>query len=122
MQVIKKEQAHRTLVVGGACGFLACVLQPRKWDPTTQDRGLWRAKGLAMTCLGNIIEMMDEEECREHVTKKMVESIVAIKQHGDVPLVQKGQAIFTLQRYTLVAECWGIQPYYREILHYGCTA
>ncbi|KAG8975948.1 hypothetical protein FRC05_004879 [Tulasnella sp. 425] len=111
IRMIEKEQAHRVLVDGGACEFLARALQG---DPTTQDRGLWRAKGLAMTCLGNIVEMMNEEQCREHVTKEMVESIVAIKEHGDVPLVQKGQAIFTLQRYTLVAERWAIQPYYHE--------
>ncbi|KAG8922974.1 hypothetical protein FRC01_013382 [Tulasnella sp. 417] len=107
------EQIHRALVMGGACGFLTYVLSHTgALDP--QDRGLWRAKGLAMTCLGNLIERMGREECHKSITKEMINAVVATKEDEGVPLVQRGQAIFTLQRYTVAADRCGIQPYYRE--------
>ncbi|KIO17259.1 hypothetical protein M407DRAFT_225909 [Tulasnella calospora MUT 4182] len=113
IKVILAERAHQALVDAGACGFLAHVISWQS-DAAPQDRGIWRAKGLALTCLGNLVERMDARQCRTYITKEIIEAVVAIKEHGEVPLVQKGQAIFTLQRYTLTAERWSIQTYYRE--------
>ncbi|KAG8937689.1 hypothetical protein FRC00_002373 [Tulasnella sp. 408] len=67
-----------------------------------------------MTCLGNIIERMDEGQLCDCVQEEMVASIVAIKGNATVPLVQKGQAILLLQRYTLAADRVGVEPFYRE--------
>ncbi|KIO29290.1 hypothetical protein M407DRAFT_6248 [Tulasnella calospora MUT 4182] len=110
---IIEDEVHRTLVNGGVCGFLAYVLSHAR-VVDSQDRGLWRAKGLTMTCIGNIVERMNEKQLRDHITKELVESIVKVKGREDVPLVQKGQAIFTLQRYNLAAERLNVQPYYQE--------
>lgn len=110
---IIKPAVHRALVNGGSCAFLAHILS-YTGDLDPQDRGLWRAKGLAMTCLGNIVERMNHEQLRSRISKEMIDAVVAIKEDGDVPLVQRGQAIFMLQRYTLAADCYGVQPYYRE--------
>lgn len=107
------EQIHWTLVEADTCTFLTYVLS-YNMDQDPPDRGLWRAKGLAMTCLGNIIERMDAAQLDQHVTEEMVRTVVSIKNHEDVPTVQKGQAIFTLQRYTLAADRWSIRPFYRE--------
>ncbi|KAG8896869.1 hypothetical protein FRC01_011585, partial [Tulasnella sp. 417] len=54
------------------------------------------------------------EKLLARVSKEMIDAVVAIKKREDVPLVQKGQAIFTLQRYTLTANRWRIEPHYRE--------
>ncbi|KIO23661.1 hypothetical protein M407DRAFT_244698, partial [Tulasnella calospora MUT 4182] len=67
-----------------------------------------------MTCLGNILEKMDWMQLHDHITAEMIDIVVKIKVDGDSPMVQKGQAIFLLQRYTLVADRYGIEPYYRE--------
>lgn len=67
-----------------------------------------------MTCLGNIIEKMDESQLGEHVTKDMVDDVVAIKTNEEAPLAQRDQATFTLQRYKIVADRCGIEPYYRD--------
>ncbi|KAG9019777.1 hypothetical protein FRB90_007920 [Tulasnella sp. 427] len=80
------------------------------------DAGIWRAKGLTMTCLGNIVEEMDWVQLRDHATTEMIGIVVTIKHTEDAPLVQKGQAIFLLQRYTLVADRYGIDPHYRETI------
>lgn len=110
---VKEEKIHRALVEGCACEFLGHALKyTGNLEPG--DRGLWRAKGLTMTCLGNMIERMDKEQFCDCVQEEMVTSVVAIKEDGAVPLVQKGQAIFLLQRYTLAADRVGVQPFYRE--------
>ncbi|KAG8955186.1 hypothetical protein FRC04_009644 [Tulasnella sp. 424] len=94
------EQIHRAMVNGGG-------LAP-------QDRGLWRVKGLAVTCFGNIVERMNPRQLDKHITEDMFDAVVAFKEREDAPLVQKGQAIYTLQRYSKAADRWGSQPYYRE--------
>ncbi|KIO18310.1 hypothetical protein M407DRAFT_32017 [Tulasnella calospora MUT 4182] len=113
-----KDQIHRALVEGGACEFLTQTLNHRPRDASDAsdawDRGLWRAKGLAMTCLGNIVERMNKEQFCNYLKEEMIVSVVAIKEDAAVPLVQKGQAIFLLQRYTLAADRSGVQPFYRE--------
>lgn len=110
---IIKYEVHCAMFDGGACAFLArAISYTGELDP--QDRGLWRAKGLAMTCLGNIIEMMNAEQLRNLISKEMIDAVVALKENENVPLVQKGQAIFMLKRYTLAADRCGIQPLYRE--------
>lgn len=107
-------QVHRILIKGDACTFLGQVISSSNGGLDPEDRGLWRVKGLAMTCIGNIIERMGEEEIHDHVPKDVIDSVVAIKENGTTPLVQKGQAIFMLQRYTLTADRWHVNPYYRE--------
>ncbi|KAG8928097.1 hypothetical protein FRC01_006464 [Tulasnella sp. 417] len=110
---VMKEQTHRALVDGGGCEFLVQALHYRG-VLSSDDRGLWRARGLAMTCLGNIIERMNKEQFSNRVKEDMIASVVAIKEDKEVPLVQKGQAIFLLQRYTLAADRLGLQPFHRE--------
>lgn len=107
------EEVHHALLEAGSCNFLAHVLT-YTGGLKPQDRGIWRAKGLAMTCLGNILEKMDWVQLHDHVTAEMIQIILKIKVGGDTPMVQKGQSIFLLQRYTLVADRYGIEPYYRE--------
>ncbi|KAG8921248.1 hypothetical protein FRC01_000347 [Tulasnella sp. 417] len=107
--------AHWALVDGGTYSFLAKIVDyPVSPTWVWQDRDIWRAKGQAMTCLGNIIERMDGPQIRGHITKEMIDSVVAIKTNEEAPLAQRDQAKFTLQRYTAVAERCGIEPYYRE--------
>ncbi|KAG9042195.1 hypothetical protein FS837_011171 [Tulasnella sp. UAMH 9824] len=108
-------QAHRALIGGDACRFLGSILTGTaslewKW----WERDNWRAKGEAMTCLGNIIERMNETELRDHVPKAVIEAAVAMKKNQDAPLTQRGQAIFMLQRYTVAADRCGVEPYHRE--------
>lgn len=107
------EQIHRAMVNGGACGFLIRALS-YTGGLAPQDRGLWRVKGLAVTCFGNIVERMNPRQLDKHITEDMFDAVVAFKEHEDAPLVQKGQAIYTLQRYSEAADRWGCQPYYRE--------
>ncbi|KAG8928094.1 hypothetical protein FRC01_006461 [Tulasnella sp. 417] len=104
---------HLALVDGGACEFLAHALN-YSGNLNPDDRGLWRAKGLAMTCLGNIIERMNKEQFCNCMKEEMIASVVAIKKNAAAPLVQKGQAIFLLQRYTVAADHLGVQPFHRE--------
>ncbi|KAG8955176.1 hypothetical protein FRC04_009634 [Tulasnella sp. 424] len=110
---LNNEEIHRALVEAGSCAFLVNVLA-YTGGLNPQDRGLWRAKGLAITCLGNILEEMDWIQLRDHITADMIDIILKIKGDGGTPMVQKGQAIFLLQRYVLVADRYGIEPYYRE--------
>ncbi|KAG8896216.1 hypothetical protein FRC00_006266 [Tulasnella sp. 408] len=109
------KEAHRALVDGDTCGFLLKIIyypMPLIW--TWQDRDVWRAKGQAITCLGNIIERMDESQMRDHVTKQMIDAVVAIKTNEEAPLSERIHAKFTLQRYTAAADRCGIEPYHRE--------
>ncbi|KAG8922973.1 hypothetical protein FRC01_013381 [Tulasnella sp. 417] len=110
---VMKEQICHALSNGGACEFLARALH-HTGVLSSDDRGLWRAKGLAMTCLGNIIERMNEEQFSSCIKEEMIALVVTIKEDGKVPLVQKGQAIFLLQRYTLAADRFGVRPFHRE--------
>ncbi|KAG8946761.1 hypothetical protein FRC04_011417 [Tulasnella sp. 424] len=107
--------AHRVLVRSGACNFLAKIISSPvsptwKWE----EREVWRAKGQAMTCLGNIIERMDKSQLGDYVTKEMVDDVVAIKTDEEAPLAQRDQANFTLERYQIAADRCGIKSYYRE--------
>lgn len=78
------------------------------------EGALWKAKGLAMTCLANIVERMDREDLRRHVSKGLVASVVSIKKGRSTPPTQKGQAISLLQRYTQVANQCGVESFYKE--------
>lgn len=62
------------------------------------------------------MERMDREDLRCHVGKGIIESAVSIKEDCEAPTMQKGQAIFMLQRYNLVADQCGIEPFYKEAL------
>lgn len=93
------EPIYRAMVNGGACGFLVRALS-YTGGLAPQDRGLWRAKGLAVTCFGNIVERMNPRQLGKHITQEMIDAVEAFKEREDAPLVQKGQAIYTLQRYT----------------------
>ncbi|KAG9022166.1 hypothetical protein FS837_006566 [Tulasnella sp. UAMH 9824] len=109
------KEAHRALVDGGTCGFLLKIVNyPVSPVWVWQDRDVWRAKGQAITCLGNIIERMDETQMRGHITKEMIEAVVTIKTNDEAPLSERDHAKFTLQRYTTAADRCGIEPYYRE--------
>ncbi|KAG8915704.1 hypothetical protein FRC00_001076 [Tulasnella sp. 408] len=106
-------QIHRVLVNGNACRFLAKVVS-HSGNLDAQDRGLWRAKGLAMTCLGNIIELMNTRQLRDHITPDIIDAVATIREHDDVPELPKGQAILLLKRYTWAANSRGIRPFYSE--------
>ncbi|KAG9042194.1 hypothetical protein FS837_011170 [Tulasnella sp. UAMH 9824] len=108
-------KAHRALIGGEACRFLGAIITDTR-SPGWQwrDRAEWRAKGEAMTCLGNIIERMDESELRDHVPKTVLDAVVALKENEEAPLTQRGQAIFMLQRYTVAADRCGVEPHHRE--------
>ncbi|KAG8900014.1 hypothetical protein FRC00_000128 [Tulasnella sp. 408] len=107
------EIAHRALVQGRACEFLAkIILCPVSATWQWSDREDWRAKGLAMACLGNIIERMDEAQMHEHVTWDMIESVLNIKMNDEAPLSERDHATFTLQRYMAAADRCGIESYY----------
>ncbi|KAG8921247.1 hypothetical protein FRC01_000346 [Tulasnella sp. 417] len=107
--------AHRALVGGDTCAFLVKIVNhpvSQIWE--WQEREIWRAKGQAITCLGNIMEKMDGSQIRDHVKKEMIKFVVEIRTNEEAPLAQRDQAKFTLQRYTAVANRWGIEPYWRE--------
>lgn len=67
-----------------------------------------------MTCLGNIVERMDYKELSRYITRELIKTVVAIKESIATPLVQKGQAVFMLQRYTMTADRFRITCYHRE--------
>ncbi|KAG9042801.1 hypothetical protein FS837_010373 [Tulasnella sp. UAMH 9824] len=105
--------AHRALVQGRACEFLAkIILCPVSVTWKWSDREAWRAKGQAMACLGNIIENMNESQMREHVTWDMIKSVLNIKMNDEAPLSERDHATFTLQRYRAAADRCGIESYY----------
>ncbi|KAG8910059.1 hypothetical protein FRC00_008962, partial [Tulasnella sp. 408] len=79
------EEVHHALLEAGSCNFLAHVLT-YTGGLKPQDRGIWRAKGLAMTCLGNILEKMDWVQLHDHVTAEMIQIILKIKVGGDTPM------------------------------------
>lgn len=108
-------EAHQALVQGGACDFLASlIVLPIPPGSSTDNRSLWRVKGEAMTCLGNIVERMDYKELSRYITRELIKTVVAIKESIATPLVQKGQAVFMLQRYTMTADRFRITCYHRE--------
>ncbi|KAG9017467.1 hypothetical protein FRB90_001184 [Tulasnella sp. 427] len=112
---IEIPEAHRALVEGGACRFLCKVIAtPVSSDWKWSEREIWRAKGEAMTCYGNMIEQMDKSELLAHVTSETIQGIVAVKTSEAAPLAQRGQALYTLQRYMEVAEKNDVIPYYKE--------
>ncbi|KAG9017470.1 hypothetical protein FRB90_001187 [Tulasnella sp. 427] len=107
--------AHEALVQGGSCDFLANIIhRPLPQATPIENRFIWRAKGLAMTCLGNIIERMAHKELKNHIKRETIEAVVAIKGSCETPLVQRGQAIFMLQRYTIAADRTGVECHHRE--------
>ncbi|KAG8944929.1 hypothetical protein FRC00_010356 [Tulasnella sp. 408] len=106
-------KTSRALIRGGACEYLAQVLSCD--NPNGGSEGaLWKAKGLALTCLSNIIERMEREDLRRHVTRGLIASVVSIKKGRNTPTTQKSQAVSLLQRYTQVANQCGVEPFYRE--------
>lgn len=108
-------EAHQALVQGGACNFLSSlIVLPVPPGSPIENRSLWRVKGEAMTCIGNIVERMDYKELCQHITRELIEAVVAIKESIATPLVQKGQAVFMLQRYTITADRFRITCYHRE--------
>ncbi|KAG8928077.1 hypothetical protein FRC01_006483 [Tulasnella sp. 417] len=108
-------EAHQALVHGGVCKFLAnLIVYPVPPGSPIENRSIWRAKGEAMTCLGNIVERMDHKELCQHITREVIEAVAAIKESIATPLVQKGQAVFMLQRYTITADRFRITCYHRE--------
>ncbi|KAG8898311.1 hypothetical protein FRC00_003004 [Tulasnella sp. 408] len=108
-------EAHQALVQGGACDFLASlIVLPIPPGSSTDNRSLWRVKGEAMTCLGNIVERMDYKELSRYITQELIKTVVVIKESTVTPLVQKGQAVFMLQRYTMTADRFRMICYHRE--------
>ncbi|KAG8928677.1 hypothetical protein FRC01_005566 [Tulasnella sp. 417] len=101
-------EAHQALVNGAAFEFLEKIIldSPQKsWS--WHDRALWRAKGEAITCLGNIIEKMGEAELRSHLSEDVLMAMVEIKDNAETPLAQRYQVTLTLQRYEAVL-CGGV--------------
>ncbi|KAG9049984.1 hypothetical protein FS837_008334, partial [Tulasnella sp. UAMH 9824] len=67
-------KTSHALIRGGTCEYLARVLSCD--NPNGGSEGaLWKAKGLAMTCLSNIIERMDREDLRRHISKGLIASV-----------------------------------------------
>ncbi|KAG9042198.1 hypothetical protein FS837_011174 [Tulasnella sp. UAMH 9824] len=108
-------EARQALVQAGACDFLASlIVLPIPPGSSTDNRSLWRVKGEAMTCLGNIVERMDYKELSRYITQELIKAVVVIKESIATPLVQKGQAVFMLQRYTTTADRFRMTCYHRE--------
>ncbi|KAG8928676.1 hypothetical protein FRC01_005565 [Tulasnella sp. 417] len=105
-------EAHRALVEGSACEFLAkIILDSPQESWSWKDRAVWRVKGEAITCLGNIIERMDETELRAHLHEGTVKSIAEIRDNVEAPEAQREQAIFALQRYEATADRCAVVPF-----------
>lgn len=103
------QQVHHALVEGGACEFLANVILnslPNTW--MWEHRAAWRVKGEAITCLGNIIERMDELALRSRIKTEIVEAMVAIYNNVEYPLAERQHAEFTLKRYREAVDRYGI--------------
>ncbi|KAG8924065.1 hypothetical protein FRC00_005528 [Tulasnella sp. 408] len=110
-------EAHRALVKGGACEFLAKIILDSPQETWLwQDRAIWRIKGEAITCLGNIIEKMDQSELRSHLREDIIKAIADIRDNTAAPLVQRDQAMFTLLRYKTVAGCGDVELLCKERL------
>ncbi|KAG9010277.1 hypothetical protein FRB90_007883 [Tulasnella sp. 427] len=104
-------EGHQALVEGGTCEFLSKIIlayPQESWS--LQERGIWRIKGEAMTCLGNIIEKMNAAEELSRVQEDVVTAIVKIRDNEDAPSMQRDQAIFTLRRYKAAAVKNGVSP------------
>ncbi|KAG8942671.1 hypothetical protein FRC04_003572 [Tulasnella sp. 424] len=110
-------EAHRALVDGDACEFLAKIILDSPQETWSwQDRAIWRVKGEAITCLGNIIEKMDEMELRSRLREDVVKAIVEMRDNSEVPLAQRDQGTFTLIRYKAAACRCGVVPFCAEKL------
>lgn len=105
------DEIHCALVDAGTCAFLVQVPSyTGGLDP--HDRGICRIKGLAMPCAGNILKKIDGAQLRYRVPPEMIGIVATIKDNLGATTVQRGQAIFLLQRYTLVADKYGIVWHY----------
>ncbi|KAG8914433.1 hypothetical protein FRC00_013640, partial [Tulasnella sp. 408] len=82
-------EAHNALTGSGACDFLFEVMRltvPPEFD--YQYRDICRAKGEALTCLGNICECMDAEQLGALVSQEMMDCILSIRDSKTLPTVQ----------------------------------
>lgn len=110
-------EAHSALVMGGACEFLAkIVLDSPQETWSWKDRAIWRLKGEAITCLGNIIEKMDQSELRSHLREEIIKAIADIRDNTEAPLDQRDQATFTLLRYKAATDRCKAEPLCKERL------
>ncbi|KAG8928143.1 hypothetical protein FRC01_006406 [Tulasnella sp. 417] len=110
-------EAHRALVTGGACAFLAKIVIDSPQDTWSwKDRAIWRVKGEATTCLGNIIEKMDQAEVRSRLNEGIIKAIADIRDNKEAPLMQRDQAAFTLRRYKAAAGHCDVEPLCKERL------
>lgn len=110
-------EAHRALVDGDACKFLAkIVIDSPQETWSWKDRAIWRVKGEAITCLGNIIEKMDEKELRSRLGEEVIKAIAHIRDNDEAPLAQRDQGTFTLRRYKAAADHCCVVPFCKEIL------
>ncbi|KIO18563.1 hypothetical protein M407DRAFT_246448 [Tulasnella calospora MUT 4182] len=104
-------EAHHALVGSGACDLL---LEVMKWtvppESDHQYRDICRAKGEALTCLGNICECMDAGELEVLGSKDMIDCVLLIRDSKTMPMVQVGQAAFTVQRYLAACARCGVRP------------
>ncbi|KAG8942672.1 hypothetical protein FRC04_003573 [Tulasnella sp. 424] len=92
-------EAHRALVDGDACEFLSKIILDSPQETWSwQDRAVWRVKGETITCLGNIIEKMDETELRSRLGEDVVKAIAEIRDNAEAPQAQRDQGTFTLIR------------------------
>ncbi|KAG8904683.1 hypothetical protein FRC01_008638 [Tulasnella sp. 417] len=106
---------HRVLHRSGTCEFLSkIVFHPVPPGSYTENRDIWRAKGDAITCIGNIMERMDRFDFSHQITKELIASVKAIKDDEATPLAQKNQALYMLQRYTASADHCCVAAYHRE--------
>lgn len=110
-------EAHHALVVGGACEFLAKIILDSPQETWLwEDRAIWRIKGEAITCLGNIIEKMDQTELRSRLSENTIKAIADIRDNTEAPLVQRDQATFTLRRYKAAAGRCDVEPLCKHTL------
>ncbi|KAG9040467.1 hypothetical protein FS837_000577, partial [Tulasnella sp. UAMH 9824] len=82
-------EAHNALTDSGACEFLFEVM---RWtvppESDYQYRDICRAKGEALTCLGNICEFMEAKELEAMVSKEMMDCVLSIRDSKSMPTVQ----------------------------------
>lgn len=110
-------EAHHALVTGGACEFLAKIILDSPQEAWSwKDRAIWRVKGEAITCFGNIIEKMDQAELRLHLREDSIKAIGEIRDNTEAPLVQRDQATFTLRRYIAAAARCSMELLCKEML------
>ncbi|KAG8965572.1 hypothetical protein FRC05_003222 [Tulasnella sp. 425] len=110
-------EAHRALVDGDACEFLAKIILDSPQETWSwQDRAIWRVKGEAITCLGNIMEKMDGTELRSRLREDVVKAVLEMRDNSEAPLAQRDQGTFTLIRYKAAAGRCGVVPFCAEKL------